>query len=399
MSEALTEFHKEQEITPTDSRSYKAAASLENFTGQKDKATQEWQRLLKADPKSHEAALNLSQALYEKAKYPEAAAILEDAVKVSPSDSETQLALGYTYLKMGQSEKAVSHIRAAAEEGGSPRNDPMFLNNVAYTLAENNSNLELARQYGEEALKALDKRSQDDVAAVDTGTQVTYQLSMLWDTLGWVYFKSGDTNRSESFVRAAWLLGQDAIVGEHLGEIFEKQGKNKEAAHAYELALAALGSQPFRMMQGPSNVPLRPQVDVNGYEAQRNNIISHYQKLTGRKPSIGESRRLPNGEWTKTVSEQLSQIRTTRFGKQPNLSGSAEFLMVFTLAGVESVEYRSGSESLQSLSDKIKAAHYQVEFPVGSTAKILRRAEISCTSSAGCMAVLIPPTPPQMGRQ
>ncbi len=393
ISEALTEFHREEEITPGDPRSYKAAASWDAFAGHSQDAMEEWRRLLKADPKNHEATLNLGRMLYQGGKYSDAADLLEGAVKSRPNDAETQFALGYAYLKLGQSEQAIRHIRGAAEEGGGPKHDPMMLNNVDYTLAENNTNLDLARQYAEEAMKELDGRSLDDVAALDKGVQVTYQLSLLWDTLGWVYFQSGDVTRSESFIHAAWLLGQDAIVGEHLGEIYEKQGKKKDAAHVYELALAAQGPPPFRLPQTSTTLPLRPSVDVSGYDAQRNEIVSHYEKLTGKKPSINESWRLPNGTWTKTASEQLSQMRTTNLGQQPNLLGSAEFSIVFAPGGVESVAYLSGEKSLKSMSDKLKSIRYQVEFPAGSTAKILRRAELSCTRSAGCMVVLLPNTP------
>lgn len=90
------------------------------------------------------------------------------------------------------------------------------------------------------------------------------------------------------------------------------------------------------------------------------------------------------------MTEQLNQMRATKFGKQPNLSGSAEFTLVFAPAKVEAVKYVGGEPSLQALTDKIKAAHYQVEFPVGSQAKILRRAELSCFPTSGCMAVLLP---------
>jgi hypothetical protein len=105
---------------------------------------------------------------------------------------------------------------------------------------------------------------------------------------------------------------------------------------------------------------------------------------------VNESWRLPNGEWTKTAAEQLSQMRTTKFGKLPNLSGTAEFTIVFAPGKVESVEFVSGEQSLKALTEKIKEAHYQLEFPAGSQAKLLRRAELSCFPISGCMAVLMP---------
>jgi hypothetical protein len=144
-------------------------------------------------------------------------------------------------------------------------------------------------------------------------------------------------------------------------------------------------------------MPVVPSVDTNAYREQQEKILSRYEKLTGKKPTR-EIHRLPNGEWTKTPSEQLTQMRTAKFGKLPSLSGSAEFAIVFAPGKIESVEYVSGEESMESLTGKIKAAHYEVEFPAGSKARILRRAQLSCTPSAGCMAVLMPPANARFGQ-
>jgi len=388
-NEALTEWHKEQEVNPKDVRAYQIPANYLTFLNRKDDAIQEWRKVLKVDPKNHDAAVKLSGLLASQDKPADAAAVLEDAVKESPDSASLEFALGSVYFKTGQSEKGATHLRAAVDDAKG--RDPMLLNNVAYTLADNKTNLELARQYAEEALKQLDTRSVEDVENVEPGTQVTYQFSLVWDTLGWAYFQSGDASHSESFVRAAWLLGQDAAVGEHLGQVYEKEGKRKEAAHMYELALGAAGVPSFRRSAPPSaqgGVPF-PSLDP-GRQTLASSITSRYQKLTGRKPSINETRRLPNGEWTKTASEELTQMRTAKFGKLPSLSGSAEFAIVFAQGKVESVQYLSGEQSLKALAEKIKAAHYAVEFPAGSQAKLLRRAALSCFPISGCMAVLIP---------
>jgi tetratricopeptide (TPR) repeat protein/transglutaminase-like putative cysteine protease len=388
-AEALAEFREEEDVSPSEIRTYIAAGTLANTLGRKDEAMQEFRKLLKVDPQNRDAASDLSRLLYEGGKYSEAAEVLEGAVKALPADPELQYALGLAYLKTGQSEKAVAHMRAAVEAQSS---NPILLNNVAYALADSKTSLDLATQYAEQALEKLDARSVDDIAAIDTGTQITYQLSLVWDTLGWVYFQSGDTNRSESFVRAAWLLGQEGIVGEHLGEIYEKQGKSKEAAHVYELALAAQSPPAFGMLSvaAASALPTITSLGSPANQAQQDEILARYKKLTGKSPTMNESWRLPNGDWTKTPAAELSQMRSIKLGKQPNLSGTAEFSIVFAMGKVESVEYVSGEKSLESLTDKLKAAHYQVEFPAGSKAKILRRGELSCTPSAGCMAVLVP---------
>ena len=62
-SDALVEFRKEEEISPDEVRSYLAAATYANFTGQKDEAVAELRKLLKVDPDNRDAAMNLSQLL------------------------------------------------------------------------------------------------------------------------------------------------------------------------------------------------------------------------------------------------------------------------------------------------------------------------------------------------
>ena len=82
------------------------------------------------------------------------------------------------------------------------------------------------------------------------GLHLTYQYGLIWDTLGWVYFRQGDTRRAESMVRASWLLGEDSLVAEHLGEIYAKEDKIQEAAHAYEYALAVASVPPVALTDG-----------------------------------------------------------------------------------------------------------------------------------------------------
>jgi tetratricopeptide (TPR) repeat protein len=229
-------------------------------------------------------------------------------------------------------------------------------------------------------LTDLDKRSLSAADSLETSGQVAGQLAAVWDTMGWIYFLTGNTAQAEKYVLPSWELDQSSVVGNHLGQIYEKLGKTKDAAHAFELALAAL--PPVRLAPGLDS--------SKAYNQSRDDITSRYKKLTGKAPS-SEIRRLPNGEWTKTPFEQLSEMRTTHLGKLAGVTGSAEFSILFAPEKIESVQYVSGQESLKTLSDKLKVAHFQCEFPEDSKARILRRAELSCTPTVGCMAVLVPP--------
>jgi tetratricopeptide (TPR) repeat protein len=385
--DALAEFQKEEEISPDDVRTIQAAAYAANLTGNKDLAIAETRKLLKADPGNVTSASALAGLLAQQSKYSDAAEVLEAAVKTVPDNANLHFQLGSIYLKNKQPEQAIAHLKAAVDQKD---DDPMMLNNVAYTLAEAKTSLDLAQQYGEKAVDELDDQAEaSESESYDAGMSVTYDYSLVWDTVGWIYFQLGDLKRAENFIQAAWLLGEDPTVGEHLGEIYEKEGKKQEAARSYEFALAVspvpgfANKIPSLMSSTPPNVD-RSLVDK---------IRTRYEKLTGKEPTA-EIRRLPNGEWTQTPAEQLRHLREIKVGNQGKLSGSALFTLALK-ADKASVSFLSGDSELKPLSSKLSTAHYPFEFPGDRAAILVVRLDVNCRSTAPCVATLVAPVPPR----
>jgi len=242
--DALAQFQKEEQISPDDPRAYQAAALLANYMGNTNGAIAEWRKLLKADPANGTAATSLAGLLMQQEKYTDAAEVLEVAVKAAPDNSGLQYQLGEAYFKSGQGDKAVTRMKQAVEQKD---DDPDMLNNVAYLLADNKTNLDLALQYAERAVDEIEDRSRGAESFDQVGLDLTYRYGLIWDTLGWVYFRQGDRKRAESLVRASWFLGEDSLVAEHLGEIYAKEGKIQEAARAYEYALAVASVPPVAL--------------------------------------------------------------------------------------------------------------------------------------------------------
>ena len=391
LGDALAEFHKEEDLSPQEVEPYLTGANFAKMLGRTDEEKEQWRKLLKAAPDNRDAALNVSRLLSAEGKNPEAVEVLEGAVKLSPEDSQLQLGLGRTYLRMGEAGKALPHMKAVAEKDGDLKHDPILLNEVAYDFADYKSNLELAKRYAEAAVGELEDQSDDEDGVVST--KLTYDFALVWDTLGWVYFQGGDLGRSEGFVRASWLLDQDPIVGEHLGEIYEKEGRKKEAAQAYKLAISAQDLAASRAPVLPIFDAGQPRLIQPGKpdDELRKKILASYKRLTGKSQVINESWRLPDGTWSKTPTEELNQLSSIRLGNL-QASGAAEFMILFAPGKTESVTFLSGSESLAAFASNLKAAHYPVEFPVGSKARIVRRAHLDCKSSAGCTALLMPIT-------
>jgi tetratricopeptide (TPR) repeat protein/transglutaminase-like putative cysteine protease len=382
ISDALDQFQLEEKISPEDPRAYQAAAMILASTGQSDAAMDQWRKLLKVDPTNRKVASTLGNMLYAAEKYPEAVEVLEKAVKIAPDSRSLQLQLGEAYLKVSQNEKGLATIRQAVDMKA---DNPMLLNNVAYTLADDKVGLDLARQYGEKAVSRLEEDAQGAQTNEDAGVDMTYAFSMAWDTLGWVYFQQGQFKSAESLVRASWLLNEDEDVGEHLGEIYEKEGKTELALHAYENALTVSGPSVqgvFSLQSGSLNASLRT----------ANEIKARYRKLAGKEPPLAEIHRLPNGEWTQTPAERLRHSREIRLSNEGKLTGSAEFIVALKPGKVDSAVYKSGDEALAPLSNKLKAAHFPLEFPTDSRAILSVRVSVKCQATS-CIATLATSVP------
>jgi tetratricopeptide (TPR) repeat protein len=238
-------------------------------------------------------------------------------------------------------------------------------------------------------VKELDEQMSAAKASEDAGLRVTYEYSLVWDTLGWIYFQQGDAKRAESLVRAAWLLGEDSLVGEHLGEIYEKEGKIQQAVRSYEFALS--------VSRYPSFTPAAHVPDsMKQYKAQAEEITARYEKLTGKKPTIG-IRRLPNGQWSQTPAEQLRHTREVTVTNDTKISGYGQFIVVLDKGKTESAHYLNGDEVLKPLAIKLAAAHYPLELPSGSEASLTVRVNVSCHAANPCTAELSGATSP--GRQ
>jgi tetratricopeptide (TPR) repeat protein len=199
-------------------------------------------------------------------------------------------------------------------------------------------------------------------------------LIAYWDTLGWVYFSEGNLDKAERYVAAAWSLGQHGEVGDHLGQIYEKQGKKDRALSTYELALAGLRPIP---------------------ETQER--IDALRKTDSKAGAKGNSKSPEKIEAaTQQAKEDLQSLRTIDLGKAKD-AGSAEFFVLLnggasTPVKAESVRFVSGDEKLKIFSDALRTAQYHATFPDDVPVKILRRGTLSCSSETGkCMFVLILP--------
>jgi tetratricopeptide (TPR) repeat protein len=198
-----------------------------------------------------DAWVYLSSVFIGKNKFDEVARILESAVRVLPDDYRVNFFLGISYSRLNRqldAARVLDHARsinpkevdaiaqlALVYDGMKKfedsdalyeealRLDPenaLVLNNFAYSLAERNIQLERALTLSRKALDA------------DSGN------ASYLDTIGWVFFRLGNYREAEQYVKRAIGKGEvNAVVYEHLGDIYYRMNQTDQAIEQWSLAL------------------------------------------------------------------------------------------------------------------------------------------------------------------
>jgi hypothetical protein len=152
-------------------------------------------------------------------------------------------------------------------------------------------------------------------------------------------------------LKATWELSQDAVVGDHLGQVYEKQHKTTAAIHMYQLAVAA-----------------NPK-----FEEARTHL-SHL-----------------HAAFSPLAGAELSTMRTIKLPRFATVTGSSEIFVLASEHKVEDVLFLSGSDKMKPKKTMFAPATFKSQFPTGSSAFVLRRGILSCFQITGCSLVLYNP--------
>lgn len=329
-----------------------------------DAAIDAWRETVKIAPDDPEANSGLGISLVQQKRYGEALPYLETAAKNDNSPG-ARVRLGDAYLRGGQIEKGTATLEKVVEANPGPE----MWNDVGYELADANVSLPKALEYARHAVDAQEMASHDVELSnlLPEDLACTQKIGMFWDTLGWVHFRLGHLDQAESYLHAAWLLSQGAVEADHLGQVYEQQKKTEKAIHMYRLALGT------------------PEAHAPGgsWDETRHRL----EHLTGAKAPTAMDllRGDPNGT-------ELSQLRTIKLKRLVPGSATADFFLLFSPGPkVEDVKFIGGSEKLKSAAEALSEAKFQVAFPEGSSARLVRRAIVMCSDVSGCNAVLFTP--------
>lgn len=356
---AITDLRKEVQYHPESTLAWRQIYVLQIRLKQLEDAAQTMRDELKALPGNTEAEALLGSVLILQKKYGEAAASYEMAVKQQPENQSMRIEAARAELLAGKHDAGSASLHAALEKA----TEPEILNDAAYELADFNIDLPAAEASTKKALDKLDDETTQIALGILTGKDLinVNLLTATWDTMGWVYFREGKLPLAEDYCRAAWESSQHSEVGDHLGQIYEKEGKLKQAAEMENLALSAATLSP----------------DPSGTDAIQKRLDKLASHLDYKPGNAGES---------------LGKLRTFDVPDSAKLDGSADFFVLLAPGKVEDVRYIRGDDQLRPAGDLIRKVNFGNEFPEGSKGRLVRRGILYCSKvTKGCHLTLLLP--------
>jgi tetratricopeptide (TPR) repeat protein len=359
-------YQKAVSLDPTNVNGRKLLAMALTLARRDGEAIQTWQELLKISPGDAIATEKLRALLLETGRSSEALVYLLKAEQEHGDVPETQRQLGEAYLSTHDEERALAHFHKALELDGSPA----MLNAVAYSLAEAKCDLNDALQYAEEAVKKTEEQSAKGEALDGSDNGVMASLAAEWDTVGSIKFRLADYQAATKYLESAWSVMQAPAIGDHLGQVYEKTGKKRQAAQTYSMTLNSLGQN------GDPKLKKRVQESLTSLGAQG---------VNGSKDAAGD----------------LSAVRSYRVNAIKEWGGgykTATFGIAMTKAqGAPLVWFLSGADELKDDAAELSKIKFRISFPDDGPTRVVQRALLSCSEvSKYCTLILLPVTMPRV---
>ncbi len=334
---------------PQETLSYKGLGFALVTAQRFDEAILAWQQLIATAPNDTDGYENLGESMFDAKRYGDAVPVFESAIKLNPDQGSLYQALGTAYLRSGDEDKALEAYKKALERDSTPT---MF-NFIAYELAAADKQLPLALQYAQKSVYEEEDASTKVNLSELKDLLLSAPLMGYWDALGWVYFRMGEYEKAESYLRSAWEAKQDGFTADRLGQVYEKEQKLAMALHMYNLALEVepgLEYSPARMRR-LAQVPLPK------------------NRMSAR--------------------DELNQMRTINLPGVTKKQGNAYFDVLIVRGRIATARFVSGTDALSDVGSELEKSSFRESFPPNSTAHLFRRGVLSC-SEIGCNFVFYP---------
>ena len=204
---------------PDDVRARLVAAQARVLDGDQDAALVHLRRAMTLAPDSLAPHAALARFYEQQRRTAEAESVWAETARRFPRNDRVSFDLAACREKLGDLAGAEAAVRDVLRR--EPDN-PTALNFLGYLWADHGRNLEQAMELITRALA----QKPDDGAFLDS--------------LGWVYYRLGRLSEARNQLeRAASLTGGDAVVLEHLGDVYKDLTLKDLAVKQYRLCLAA----------------------------------------------------------------------------------------------------------------------------------------------------------------
>jgi tetratricopeptide (TPR) repeat protein len=236
-------------------RGYQSQVDAYRSSQQFDKSLETARKAVAANPKKRELKLMLAGEMADQGKTDEAFAMTRELLTNTPEDRFLWIATAQIDVRQRRFKEAEEALDKA-EPLSTKKEDKLYLLFLRGELAERQKHFEQAEQLFRQALE-LDPSNPMTLnylgyMLADKGMRLPEALKMIrkavdqepWngaylDSLGWVYFKMGEYELAEDNLRQAVARNQtDPTVHEHMGDLYEKTGRIRQAAEQWQLSMA-----------------------------------------------------------------------------------------------------------------------------------------------------------------
>lgn len=224
-------------------------------------------KLLKNNPNNYQVLFNLGDALRISNNQEDAIKYYKKAIDSIFYESEKYwpiyYAIAVSYDKNNQWIEAEKNLKKALKLSN---RHPQVLNYLGYSWLKYGINTDAAAAM---ILEAYEKEPND---------------SIILDSLGWVYFKTGDYKNAINYLeKASELDPQNAVITDHLGDAYWQGGRKNEAIFQWERAIKQKGIEEElniknvknKIKNGPKGFDI-----ITLKDEQTNNMLKQLENIT-----------------------------------------------------------------------------------------------------------------------
>ena len=326
---------------------------------EKQKRNDEAVALLKSYSSRHDASISTALSILQRQMGDDQGALetVQAEIVAHPDDRFAKIQLSTCLHRLHRETEAA----AAAEGAMDGSEDPNVLNDASYELAQTRLDLPIAEKNSRHSLELIET-ALSTVTLQEANSNAFRRTNLLiasWDTLGWILFEEGKPAAAEPYLQAAWFSRTDIVVGNHLAQILEAQGKSSDALTIDELALATDSKD----------------------EADRAEIAASVKRLkqANAHSSAGDA------------VQTLQKMRTFHTDRPKEIAGSGVVRIQLGDGGIKDCTQVSGDETVRPLIAKLPALKMLNVVPPGSHALLVRDGVLNCSSLfSTCELVLMP---------